>query len=240
LWYYSLQVRALSAGFSGLEVRVKKIAILISGRGSNMVALLDAIEAGEVPAECALVISNVPDAPGLKTAAAKGVKILVIDHRNSSSREEHDSKILAALLDAQVDIVCLAGYMRLISPVLIHAFRNRILNIHPALLPAFPGLHVQRKALEYGVRFSGCTVHFVDEEVDHGPIILQAVVPIMPGDEEGTLSHRILAFEHKLYAKALSLICEDKVRLEGRRARLLLTNLEYKNILSDLVDRGGA
>ncbi len=181
-----------------------------------------------------------PTPPALKRRPHKGVRTLVIDHRKSASREEHDGKILAALLDAQVDIVCLAGYMRLISPVLIHAFRNRILNIHPALLPAFPGLHVQRQALEYGVRFSGCTVHFVDEEVDHGSIILQAVVPIMPGDDEGTLSHRILAFEHKLYPKALSLVCEDRVRLEGRRADLLLSNMEYKAIVADLVDMGGA
>ncbi len=205
-----------------------------------MLALLDAIDRGVVPATCALVVSNVPGAPGLKTAADRGIRTVVIDHKESSSREEHDSRVLKALLDAQVDVVCLAGYMRLLSPVLIHAYRNRILNIHPALLPAFPGLHVQRKALEAGVRFSGCTVHFVDEEVDHGPIILQAVVPVMPGDDERVLSDRILRYEHELYPAALRLVCEDKVHLEGRRARLLLTNAEYLTILNNLVDRGDA
>ncbi len=238
MWYYSLQSGGLCPSPAAGRFVLKKIAVLISGRGSNMVALLDAIDRGDVPAACALVVSNVPRALGLKAAADRGVKTLVIDHRESASREEHDSRVLKALLDAQVDVVCLAGYMRLLSPVLIHAYRNRIINIHPALLPAFPGLHVQRKALEAGARFSGCTVHFVDEEVDHGPVILQAVVPVMPGDDEPILSDRILKYEHRLYPAALRLVCEEKVRIEGRRARLLLTNTEYRTILKDLMDRG--
>ncbi|MEW5763374.1 MAG: phosphoribosylglycinamide formyltransferase [Acidobacteriota bacterium] len=217
---------------------LKNVAILISGRGSNMVALLDAMDGGDFPARCVLVVSNLAEARGLAVAAARGIPTAVLSHKDYPSREEHDGAILMRLLEHQVDLVCLAGYMRVLSPVLIHAFRNRILNIHPALLPAFPGLHVQKAALDHGVRFSGCTVHLVDEKVDHGPILLQAVVPILPGDDEASLSNRILAYEHRLYPAALRLICEDKCLVEGRTVRLLLAADEYRTLLRDLVDTG--
>jgi phosphoribosylglycinamide formyltransferase-1 len=217
---------------------VESVGILISGRGSNMVALLDAMQRGEVPARCELVISNVAGAPGLEAARSRGVATLVVPHGESASREEHDAKVVAALRAAGVQFVCLAGYMRLLSPHFVGAYRNRLLNIHPALLPAFPGLHVQRKAIEHGVRFSGCTVHLVDEECDHGPILLQAVVPVLPGDTEETLSARILRYEHRLYPAALKLLVEEKVAVEGRSARLLLTRDEYLELIATLMDQG--
>ena len=213
---------------------MKKVGILISGRGSNMVALLDAMSEGRLNASCSAVISNVPTAPGIETARGRGVRVEVIDHRTSASREEHDSKILAVLKGAGTDILCLAGYMRIVSPVLIRAFQGRILNIHPALLPAFPGLNVQKKAIEHGARFSGCTVHIVDEEVDHGPIILQAAVPVFPDDTPETLSERILKREHRLYPAAVDLLCRDRVKIEGGQATLLLTREEYLKLMGEI------
>ncbi len=217
---------------------MKRVAILISGRGSNMVSLLDSMEAGDVPARCVLVLSNVPGAQGLSKAAKRGIRTIVVDHRESSSREEHDRKTLERLKEVKADVVCLAGYMRVLSPIIVDAFRDRLLNIHPALLPSFPGLQVQRKALEHGVRFSGCTVHLVDENVDHGPIILQACVPILPEDDEESLGNRILRYEHRAYPLALRLICEGKVRVDGKRAKLLLDNKEYQAIIRKLTCRG--
>ena len=217
---------------------MKNVGILISGRGSNMVALLDAMAKGDVPARCVLVLSNVPDAQGLALARARGIQTAVIDHKHSGTREEHDGKVIAKLNEAGTEIVCLAGYMRLLSPLFVQSFKNRILNIHPALLPAFPGLHVQRKAIEHGVRFSGCTVHIVDEECDHGPIVLQAVVPILPGDDEERLSARILRYEHRLYPAALRLLCEEKLRVEGRAAKLLVNEPEYQRLVAGLMDTG--
>ncbi len=217
---------------------MKNVGILISGRGSNMVALLDAMDKGLLSARCALVISNVPDAPGLALASARGVQTMVINHKESRSREEHDVRMVTALVSAGVEIVCLAGYMRLLSPIFIRSFQNRILNIHPALLPAFPGLHVQQQAILHGARFSGCTVHFVDEECDHGPIILQAVVPIMPGDTEETLSARILRYEHRLYPEALRLVCEERVRVTEGRAQLLVEKEDYGRLIKKLMDTG--
>jgi phosphoribosylglycinamide formyltransferase-1 len=205
-----------------------------------MVALLDAMEAGRIPARCALVLSNVAGAHGLEAAASRGVPTAVVDHRESASREEHDAKVERLLGVNGVEVVCLAGYMRLLSPSFVQAFRGRILNIHPALLPAFPGLHVQRKALDHGARFSGCTVHIVDEEVDHGPILLQAVVPILPGDSEESLCARILRTEHRTYAAALRLYCEGRFRMEGNRAALVMDPLEYRELLKELVDFGDA
>ena len=205
-----------------------------------MVALLDAMDQGALSARCALVISNVPDAPGLALASARGVPTMVINHKESQSREEHDVRMVTALVSAGVEIVCLAGYMRLLSPIFIRAFHNRILNIHPALLPAFPGLHVQQKALLHGARFSGCTVHFVDEECDHGPIVLQAVVPVMPNDTEESLSARILRYEHKLYPEALRLVCEERVRITDGRAQLLVEEEDYRKLVKKLMDGGEA
>ena len=196
---------------------MKKLGILISGRGSNMVALADAIRDGRIPnAEIALVISNIETAGGLAKAQERGIATLVLNHRGKT-REEHDRAMAAELHKHEVDLVCLAGYMRLLSPWFIRAFPQRILNIHPSLLPAFPGLDAQKQAFEYGVKFSGCTVHFVDEELDHGAIIRQAAVPVLPNDDERTLSARILAEEHKIYAEAVAVVLGGKLRVEGRR-----------------------
>ena len=198
---------------------VKKIGILISGRGSNMVALAEAVRAGKIPdAEIALVISNVETAGGLAKAQEHGIATVVLDHRGKS-REEHDRTMAAELRKAGVDLICLAGYMRLLSPWFIREFSPRILNIHPSLLPAFPGLDAQQQAFEYGVKFSGCTVHFVDEELDHGAIIRQAVVPILAADTVETLSAKILAAEHKIYAEAVNLVLMNKFRFEGRKVK---------------------
>ncbi|MCZ6671225.1 MAG: phosphoribosylglycinamide formyltransferase [Acidobacteria bacterium] len=198
-----------------------RISILISGRGSNMLALLAAIDDGRLAAVPALVIANVPQAAGLRLAAARGVETLVIDHRNSSSRLEHDRKVLDALQGRQVDLICLAGYMRVLGPTLIRAFPCRILNIHPSLLPSFPGLHAQRQAIEFGAKVSGCTVHFVDEGVDTGPVILQRAVEVRGSDTEEILGARILEEEHRIYPEAAHLVLEKRVRVEGRRACIL-------------------
>lgn len=196
---------------------VKKIGVLISGRGSNMVALANAVRAGRLgEAEIALVISNVATAAGLAQAQEYDIPTVVLDHRGKT-REEHDRAMAAMLRQHEVDLICLAGYMRLLSPWFIREFPNRILNIHPSLLPAFTGLDAQLQAVEYGVKFSGCTVHFVDEELDHGAIIKQAVVPVFRDDDEHTLAARILAEEHKIYAEAVRLVLSGKFRIEGRR-----------------------
>ncbi|MGH9871253.1 MAG: phosphoribosylglycinamide formyltransferase [Pyrinomonadaceae bacterium] len=195
----------------------KRIGILISGRGSNMLALADAIEAGRIPnAEIAIVISDQAQAAGLVAAHERGLRILVIE-RERRPREEHDRAIVAALQEGGVDIVCLAGYMRLLSNYFIEAYRNRILNIHPSLLPAFPGLDVHARVLQHGVKWSGCTVHFVDETLDGGPIIGQRIVPVLDDDTEETLSARILAEEHQLYAEALALVVSGNYEVVGRR-----------------------
>ena len=198
-----------------------RIGILISGRGSNMEAIVRAAEAGRIPAVVAVVVSNEPAAPGLERAAAHGIETLVLDHRQSGGREDHDRRLVAALEERRVDLVCLAGYMRLLSEGFLRAFTGRALNVHPALLPAFPGLDVQRKALEYGGRFSGATVHLVDSGVDTGPIVLQAVVPVEPDDTPASLAGRILAEEHRIYTEAIRLFFEDRLRVEGRRVRIL-------------------
>lgn len=202
---------------------MKKIGILISGRGSNMLALIRAVADGRIPgAEVAIVISNIPDAAGLERAREHGVEAVTLDHRGKT-REEHDRAMAAALRAREVDLVCMAGYMRLLSPWFTREFERRILNIHPSLLPAFPGLNAQRQAIEYGVKFSGCTVHIVDEELDHGPIIKQAAVPVFPDDTEETLSARILAEEHRIYPEAVAFALNGRFRIEGRRV-MPLTN----------------
>jgi phosphoribosylglycinamide formyltransferase-1 len=182
-----------------------------------MIALSDAILNGRLPdAEIALVISNKPEAAGLEKAQARGIATIVLDHRGKS-REQHDQAMADALKNANVDLICLAGYLRLLSPWFIREFPQRILNIHPSLLPAFPGLDAQKQALEYGVKLSGCSVHFVDEQLDHGAIIRQAMVPVNNDDTEETLSERILREEHRVYAEAVSLVLSGKYRIEGRR-----------------------
>jgi phosphoribosylglycinamide formyltransferase-1 len=197
-----------------------RIGILISGRGSNMLALAAASREGRIPARIAVVISNVPGAPGLEKAAALGIETLVINQKESRTREEHDRRVVDALRSRQVSLVCLAGYMRLLSPAFIREFKGRILNIHPGLLPAFPGLHSQRQAVEYGVRWSGATVHFVDEGLDTGPLILQAVVPVEQDDTEETLAGRILPEEHRIYVEAVRLFFEGRLSIEGRTVRI--------------------
>ena len=195
----------------------KRIAILISGRGSNMVALADAISSGAIPeAQVAIIVSDKSSAGGLQLARDRGLKTAVVERRGLK-REEHEREIISVLRSHDVDLVCLAGYMRLLSPCFIEEFRGRILNIHPSLLPSFPGLDAQRQALAHGVKVSGCTVHFVDDTLDGGPIIAQRTVPVLDDDTEETLSGRILQHEHKLYAEALRLVVEGNYQIAGRR-----------------------
>lgn len=198
-----------------------RVGILISGRGSNMEAIVRAAEERRIPGVVAVVISNLPEAEGLTKAQEHGIETLVLEQRAASKSEDYDRRIVAALEERRVDLVCLAGYMRILTPVFLKAYGGRILNIHPSLLPAFPGLEVQRKALEYGVRYSGATVHFVDAGVDTGPIVLQAVVPVESDDTPATLAARILAEEHRIYPKAVRLFLEGRLEIEGRRVRIL-------------------
>lgn len=196
------------------------LGVLISGRGSNLQAILDAIADGRLDARVGVVVSNKADAQGLERAEKAGVPTAVLSHRDYESREAFDEAVVAEVRKHDVDVVCLAGFMRILSPVLVRAFPHRILNIHPSLLPAFVGLHAQRQAVDYGVKVSGCTVHLVDEELDHGPILLQAPVPVEEGDTEESLSARILEQEHRLYPEAIQLVLDGKVTIEGRRARV--------------------
>ncbi|MGB8324942.1 MAG: phosphoribosylglycinamide formyltransferase [Candidatus Acidiferrum sp.] len=198
----------------------RRIGVLLSGRGSNFEALADSVSAGRIPnAEIAMVISNKPDAAGLERAKVRGIPARAIASRGLE-REVYDRQVAAVLHEYKVELICLAGYMRLLSPYFVAAFPQRILNIHPSLLPSFPGLESQQQALEYGVKFAGCTVHFVDENLDAGPIILQAVVPVLDGDDEHTLSERILKEEHRIYSEAVKIILEGNYRIEGRRVLL--------------------
>ncbi len=193
------------------------LGILISGRGSNFVAIADAIDAGKIPdTTIAVVISNLADAPGLAAARQRGLNAVAIESRGRK-RAEHDQEIIAALRENQVDLVCLAGYMRLLSPGFIQAFPQRILNIHPSLLPAFPGLDAQLQAVEYGVQIAGCTVHFVDEQLDHGVIVLQRALPVLETDDAHTLAARIIEQEHLAYAEAIARVLSGRYQIVGRR-----------------------
>jgi len=196
---------------------MKNLGILLSGRGSNFVAIAHSIAAGRIrDARIAVVISNRADAPALEIARQRGLDALVISSKGKP-REEHDREVAAALLENKVDLICLAGYMRLLSPWFVRQFPQRILNIHPSLLPAFPGLEAQQQAFVYGVRVSGCTVHFVDEELDHGAIIVQKTVPVLDSDDERTLATRILEQEHIAYTEAIKIVLERKFEIVGRR-----------------------
>jgi phosphoribosylglycinamide formyltransferase 1 len=196
---------------------MKNLGILLSGRGSNFVAIADSIDAGRIPdAGIAIVISNRTDAPGIEIARQRGLKALVIPSKGKG-RETHDREVVAALKQEKVDLICLAGYMRLLSPWFVQQFPHRILNIHPALLPAFPGLEAQQQAFAYGVKVSGCTVHFVDEELDHGAIIVQKVVSVLDSDDEHSLAERILAQEHIAYPEAINAVADGKFKISGRR-----------------------
>ena len=195
----------------------KRIGVLLSGRGSNFEALAESVAAGRIPnAEIAIVISNRENAPGIEKARSRGISAQVIPSKGLE-REPYDRLVIAALEEMKVDLVCLAGYMRLLSPAFVAAYRGRILNIHPSLLPAFPGLESQRQALEHGAKFSGCTVHFVDENLDAGPIILQAAVPIRDDDTPEKLSERVLREEHRIYTEAVRIVLEGRYRMDGRR-----------------------
>src|SRR5438270_6284048 len=195
----------------------KKLGILLSGRGSNFLAIADSIDAGRIPhAEIAIVISNKEDAPGLAAAKKRGVNARLIASKGKT-REQHDAEMIKALREKDVDLICLAGYMRLLSPEFIRAFPHKILNIHPSLLPAFPGLEAQKQALEYGVKVSGCTVLFVDDALDHGPIVLQKTVPVLPDDDDHSLSERILKEEHKTYSEAIALVLGGTISVRGRK-----------------------
>jgi phosphoribosylglycinamide formyltransferase-1 len=195
---------------------VKKVGVLVSGRGSNLQALIDAARRGELGGEVAVVVSNVEGALGLERAREAGITAVFRDHRGKK-REDFDAEIVEILRAHQVDLVCLAGFMRLLSPFFVRAFPGRILNIHPALLPAFPGLDAQRQAWEHGVKVSGATVHLVDEGLDSGPIVAQQAVPVLSGDTPETLAARILETEHRLYPRAVRLLLEGRCRVEGRR-----------------------
>src|ERR1041384_1153362 len=196
------------------------IAVLISGGGTNLQAIIDAIAGNRLDAKIEVVLSNRADAFGLVRAKNHGIPTEILDHKAFPSREAYDQAVVDLLRARSVQLVALAGFMRLLSPVLVRAFSNRIMNIHPALLPSFPGLHVQKKALEHGVRFSGCTVHFVNQECDEGPIIIQAVVPVFPDDSEETLSARILKQEHRVYPHAIQLYAQDRLRIDNGRVAI--------------------
>ena len=198
---------------------MKSLGILLSGRGSNFLAIAESVAANRIPgARIALVISNKPEAPGLDAARKRGLEALAIPSKGIP-REQHDREVVAALQAHKVDLVCLAGYMRLLSPWFVRQFPGCILNIHPSLLPAFPGLNAQKQALDYGVRVSGCTVHFVDEQLDHGPIILQKTVPVLDTDDEPALAARITQQEHLAYTEAINLVLRGGCTIVGRRLR---------------------
>jgi phosphoribosylglycinamide formyltransferase 1 len=206
----------------------KRLGVLLSGRGSNFEALAESVAAGRIPdAEIVIALSNREDARGIEKARAFSIEARVISSKGLE-REAYDKLVIAALQEKRVDLVCLAGYMRLLSPQFVAAFRNRILNIHPSLLPAFPGLEAQRQALEHGAKFSGCTVHFVDENLDAGPIVLQSCMAIEDSDTPETLAERILREEHRIYTEAVRIVLEGRYRIEGRRVLILPERAQEK------------
>ncbi len=198
-------------------MRHKRIAVFLSGRGSNFRAIFEAVDEGRVNGNIDVVISDVFDAPGLSFARSQGIPCAVFQKSRNESRAEYFQKIIVELDRRKIDLIVLAGFMKVLSGNIIRRYRNRIINIHPALLPAFPGVHAQKQALDYGVKYSGCTVHFVDEGVDTGPIVIQEAVPVLEDDTEDTLSDRILAQEHKIFPRAVQLFCEERLEVKGRR-----------------------
>lgn len=200
--------------------RKTRIGVLVSGSGTNLQSILDSCKAGRIDAEVVVVISNKPDAYALERAKNAGIDTVILESKGFAVREDYDRELVKILKKRNVELVILAGFMRIVTPVLIKEFPMRIMNIHPALLPSFPGLNVQKKALEYGAKFSGCTVHFVTEDVDAGPIIIQAVVPVYENDTEETLRERILEQEHRIYPQAIQLFSEGRLKVEGRRVRI--------------------
>ncbi len=194
-----------------------KVGVLVSGRGSNLQAIIDASEKGDIHARVVVVISDKEEAYALDRARKHGIEALFMDPKAYPSREDHDRAMGDELEKRGVGLICLAGYMRVLSPYFVGRFQGQIINIHPALLPSFPGLHGQLQAMEYGVKISGCTVHFVDKDVDHGPIIIQAAVPVLEDDDEDTLAARILEYEHKIYPRAVQLFAQGRLRIQGRK-----------------------
>jgi phosphoribosylglycinamide formyltransferase 1 len=209
-----------------------RLGVLASGGGSNLQAILDACARAAIPAQVAVVICNVPGAGAVDRAALAGVPSVLLPHQRAPSRKAYDELLLAELRKQGVELVCLAGFMRLLSPVLLTAFQNKILNIHPALLPAFPGLHAVRQAVTAGVRLAGCTVHLVDEGTDTGPIVLQAAVPVLDGDTEETLAARVLVQEHRIYPRAVGLFAEGRVKVVGRRVLIDAPNDAARALVS--------
>lgn len=199
---------------------MKSIVILISGRGSNMEALIRARDAGTLPVTIAAVISNRADAKGLETAAEANIPTAVLDHKNFSTRETFDQALASCIDEYSPDLVVLAGFMRILTPDFVRHYEDRLLNIHPSLLPAFPGLHTHQRALDEGVRVHGCTVHFVTAELDHGPVVIQAAVPVLDGDTEESLSRRVLACEHQIYPQAVRWFAEDRLTIENGKVHL--------------------
>ena len=199
-----------------MPLNIFKLAVLVSGRGSNLQAIIDSIDREELDAHLSIVISNTKDAMALKRAEKHGIKTIFIDPSTYLNNKEYDKALVLKLKEFSIDLICLAGYMRILGEEVIQTFEKKIINIHPSLLPAFPGLNAQRQAINHGVKFSGCTVHFVDSGVDSGPIILQTVVPVYDNDDEKSLSKRILEQEHYLYPKAIKMIQENKISLNGR------------------------
>nr|WP_321444359.1 phosphoribosylglycinamide formyltransferase [uncultured Cohaesibacter sp.] len=217
-----------------MSAQKKRTAILISGRGSNMEAILEAARAADYPAEISLVLANKPDAKGLETAQKAGIKTAVIDHRPyKGDREAFDAEIQAILEENAIELVVLAGFMRILTADFVAKWQDRMLNIHPSLLPAFKGLHTQQRALDTGCRVAGCTVHFVRADMDSGPIITQGVVPVLDGDDEDSLTARILKVEHQIYPRAVALVASDKVRVEGMR--VLLNSSEDRALDNDSI-----
>lgn len=200
---------------------MKKIAVLISGGGTNLQSIIDSVESGFLDLEIAVVLSNKEDAYGLTRARNHGIPTAVVKHSDFADREEFENKLIEVLEGYDVSLVVLAGFMRVLTPLFVNHFHHAIMNIHPALLPSFPGTHGQQQAFDYGVRFTGCTIHFVDEGTDTGPIILQAVVPILPGDTVDTLAARILKEEHRIYPESIRLWSLDRLRIEGRKVVIL-------------------
>lgn len=211
---------------------MKSIVILISGRGSNMEALIKAKIAGNLPVEIAAVISNRPDAKGLETAADAGIATAVIDHKEFANREFFDAALAACIDEFKPDLVVLAGFMRILTPTFVRHYENRLLNIHPSLLPSFPGLHTHQRAIDEGVRVHGCTVHFVTAELDHGPVIIQAAVPVLDGDTEDVLAQRVLACEHQVYPQAVRWFAEDRLIVEDGKVRLTTAQDDHPRLIS--------
>ncbi len=199
----------------------KRIIVLASGRGSNFQAIIDALGTGDIPAVCIRLVTDNPGAYAIERARKAGIPVTVTDYGSFPSKEHYEDALLGILDEYDPDLVLLAGYMRIVGPDIVRRFRGRMINIHPALLPSFPGLHSQRQAIDYGVRVSGCTVHFVDEQMDSGPIIVQVCVPVLPGDDEDALAERILAEEHRCFPLAVKLFCTDRLRISGRVVDIL-------------------